>query len=284
MKTKLFLTIVLLLGIYLSSFAQDTLAAWTFPTGTATDANPNVHTSLNASVAITAQGGTSAIDFTKNGLTTKSAQATAWDAGTNTKYWQIEVNTTAYSSLTLYSKQTAGGANPGPRDWKTQYKVGASGTWTDIPGTNLTAANNWTTGVLNNISIPAACNNQPSVFIRWIMTSDTSVSAPALVAATGVTKIDDIYVLGTSSASVDENSNPLISVFPNPSKGLFSVSSTRPIEELKVYSVIGKLVYNSKVSTPNQNIDISGVESGMYLIRYKISGTDHLQTRKILIQ
>jgi hypothetical protein len=283
MKTKLFLLIVLSCSISFSSFAQDTIAAWTFPTGTAADANPDHHNAANASVAISAQGGTSAIDWTKNGFTTKAAQTTGWDGGANLKYWQIELNTTDRNNLKLYSKQTAGGANPGPRDWKAQYMIGSTGTWTDIPGTTLVNANNWTSAVISNVSLPAACDEQSSVFIRWLMISDTSIAPPALVLSNGTTKIDDIYVLGDITTSVDEIQTPVLSVYPNPTTGVFTTNSNSPVSEISVFNILGKEVYHLNSPALHLTIDMTGMEKGIYFVRFRNSETKGWETEKVLL-
>ena len=284
MKTKLLLIFAMALLISQTSRAQDTIAAWTFPTGTITDANPNVHNANNLSVAITAQGGTSVIDYTKNGLTTKSAQTTGWDGGANLKFWQIEINTTGYDNLKLYSKQTSGSTYPGPRDWKAQYKVGGAGSWTDITGTNMINANNWTSAVLSNISLASACNNQSSIFVRWLMTSDTSSAPPALVLAAGTTKIDDIYILGTLATSVDENTQPSVAIFPNPSNGKFTLTSNQQIEQLSVFTILGKAVYTIMMPGMNQTIDLTAMGEGIYFVRYQMKGQDKTYVEKIIVQ
>jgi hypothetical protein len=284
MKTKLLLIFALILFISYSSTAQDTIAAWTFPTGTAIDANPDYHNAANAAVLLTTGGGTSVIDWTKNGFTTKAAQTTGWDAGANTKYWQIEVNTTNFNNLKLYSKQTAGGANPGPRDWKAQYKVGSGGTWADIPSTTLVNANIWTSAVLANVSIPSACNDQASVFVRWLMTSDTSSAPPALVLANGTTKIDDIYVLGSIITSVDELQRTAFSVFPNPCNGSFTITSSVSIGEISIFNFLGKQVYHQTTDVPQQNINLAGMEKGVYFVRFSSKDSHEAIVQKILIQ
>lgn len=283
MKTKLFLLIVLTYCISVSSTAQDTIAAWTFPTGTATDANPDHHNAANASVMLTTGGGTSAIDWTKNGLTTKAAQTTGWDGGANLKYWQIELNTTERNNLKLNSKQTAGGANPGPRDWKAQYKIGSAGAWTDIPGTTLVNANNWTSAVLSNVSLPSACNEQTSVFVRWLMISDTSIAPPALVLANGTTKIEDIYVLGNITTSVVETQPLTFSVYPNPCTGSFTLYGSGLISEVCIFNMQGQQVYHAVINGMKQLVDLSGMGRGVYFIRFRSGDYNEYHVEKILI-
>jgi hypothetical protein len=269
---KIYSIIILMLFTTTITFAQDTLAGWTFPTGTSTDANPDYHITANAAMTITTQGGTSAIDFTKNGLTTKAAQTTGWDGGSNLKYWQIELNTAGYENLKLSSKQTAGGANPGPRDWKAQYKLGTSGSWTDIPNTTLINANNWTSAVLANVSIPTACDNQTSVFIRWLMTSDTSITPPALVLANGTTKIDDIFITGTVATTIVPEifSDQNIQLFPNPCTSELFVNAGSLENKLsyEVVSPTGIIVKKGRIENiDQQRIFVGDLNSGYYFIR-----------------
>ncbi|WP_460566336.1 beta strand repeat-containing protein, partial [Flaviaesturariibacter terrae] len=134
-----------------------------------------------------------------------AVQATGWDAGQDTKYWEINMSTLGASNLTLSSMQ--GSSSTGPRDFKVQYKIGASGTYTDLPGATvqLTTAvqagqlNTW--GAISNVAIPAAAENQPAVYFRWIMTSNTSVNA-GTVAATGTSRLAAIYISGNYTGTV----------------------------------------------------------------------------------
>ncbi len=284
MKTKLLLIFAMAFLISQTSLAQDTIAAWTFPLGTIADANPTVHNANNSSVLLSTHGGTSAINWSTNGVTTSCAQATGWNTGANTKYWQVEVVTTGYNMLKLYSKQQSGGTNAGPRDWKAQYSVGGTGTWTDIPGTNMIAANNWTSAVLSNVSLPTACNNLSQVFIRWIITSDTSSAAPALVAANGVSKIDDIYVLGSLITSVDEQDVAPVAIYPNPSNGNFTLTSNQQIEQLSVFSILGKVVFTTQMPALNQTIDLTAMGKGIYFVRYKMQNASVYYVEKIVVE
>lgn len=251
--------------------AQDTLAGWTFPTGTSADANPDFGLPANAAMSITAQGGTSAVDFSKNGLTTYSAQTTSWDGGANIKYWQIEVSTIGYKNLKLNSVQTSGGNKPGPRDFKTQYKIGYSGTWSDIPNTTLVTANDWTSAVLSDLSIPTACENKDSVFIRWIMTSDTSSAPPALVMANGVSKIDNIFITGNVAGAgiVELPGEKRINIYPNPCKGEFLINFDNAGEPFR-YEIIssdGRVKFSATTAESSIKIAVADLPPSFYIIR-----------------
>jgi len=170
--------------------AQQTVADWNFPNN---PDNAIVDLSLpsNTGITISTQGGTTAPLYNYTGATSFAAGASSWQSGSGLKWWEITFDATGLSNLELSSKQY--GSSTAPRDFKVQYRIGA-GVWTDLPGaTAIVVATNWTTGVINGVALPAACNNQPAVSLRWIMTSNTAIGGAA-VASSGVSRIDDINV------------------------------------------------------------------------------------------
>lgn len=168
------------------------VVAWNFPNNP-DDATADGGIAANASSTITVGGGVNTLVFTPAGATTNSANAINWQNGNLTKYWEVQFATTGHHATRVSSKQR--GSNTAPRDFKLQYKIGAGGTYTDVPGSAITVANNYTSGVLNNLALPAACDNQPLVYLRWIMTSDINVAGGAVVTG-GSANIDDILVEG----------------------------------------------------------------------------------------
>jgi len=126
------------------------------------------------------------------GTGTFAPNSTAWNDGMNTKYWQIQISTENYGDLTLSSKQRSSAG--GPANFAIEYSVNGTD-WYIVPGSDITCAENFTAGVLNNIPLPVACNNRTSLFLRWNMTTNTAVNASP-VTTTGTNRIDDIFVRG----------------------------------------------------------------------------------------
>ncbi|MFC2111092.1 T9SS type A sorting domain-containing protein [Bacteroidota bacterium] len=283
MKKKNLLTIlsiITLVGIIsINTNAQDTLVQWTFPADTGVADGGCIQ--ANLSKVIETSGGTSAIQF-KNGLTTKAAQATGWDAGADQKKWKVTIKTSGYTDIKLSSKISSGGSNPGPRDFKVQYKV-SSGPWTDVPNSNFQTANNWTTGVLSNLVIPAACEDQNSIQLRWIMTSDTANNG-SLVDSTGICKIDDIYVFGTAKPIGKKEivSNSKINIYPNPTTDYINVeNNTASI--IKLYNIIGEEIISLN-SNNFERIDVSELNTGIYLIKIENKANKSVFSQKVIIQ
>ncbi len=271
-------TITILIAVLFATTAytqQVNIARWTFPTGNMTDTLPDAANSLNTSMSIRTTGGVSAIAF-KNGATTKAAQATAWDNGQGTKAWQIEINATGYGKIQVSSKQTAGGNSPGPRDFKLQYRIGVGSAWTDVAGGTVTAANEWTTGVLTNLQLPDECTNIASVFIRWVTTSNLDANGAALVSS-GIAKIDDIIVTGEVISGIE---NPAatslsINVYPNPASDRLTIQSSAEIKHIEVYSMTGSKVYDLTQSGLSLTIDVSRFQPGRYLLLVYLNGSSN---------
>lgn len=176
------------------------LVYWDFPNNPDdATADGGITSNLSATISTTAAG---PLTFNSAGATTEAASATGWDGGNGTKYWEISFDATNYYSLAFSSKQRSSGT--GPRDFKVQYKIGSGGTWTDVTGGAVTVGNDFTTGVLTDIALPTACDNQSSVYLRWIMTSNTSVGN-GTVASTGTSRMDDLFVTGYEGDFVVNN-------------------------------------------------------------------------------
>ncbi len=168
---------------------------WDFPN------NPDDNTAdggiaANLTKTIDVFGGATLVGFGSPGASTNSADGNNWGTGAGIKGWQVDFTTTGYGSLLLYSKQNSDAR--GPQDWKVQYSLDGT-TWIDLTGATITVATDWTTGVLNGVSLPVACENQATVYLRWIMTSNNGVGGTIL--STRDNFIDDIMVAGIAIGS-----------------------------------------------------------------------------------
>lgn len=262
------LTLVVLFTFSGITNAQVILATWTFPNNSLNDTAQNGTLPLNQNEAIRTEG-TASITMT-NGQTTGdyAATATGWDNGADVKNWNIHIATTGYNNITLSSKQRSGQTNAGPINWKAQYKVGQSGTWTDVTGGTVTAANNWS-GALNNVALPTECSDTSALYIRWIMTSNIGIGG-GTVGAAGTSKIDDIVIKGTSISGVEEVLlNSGLAIYPNPVNTTLNVCSNETINEILIYNFAGQCIYNSNLNSKKLSIDVSGFKTGLYFISTK---------------
>ncbi len=186
--------LIILSGLDNTALGQTTLATWNFPNNP-DNAICDGGIAANAAKTISTVGGTSAIDYSYSGASTNCAYATSWNSGSGSKYWYINIVTTGYYNITVSSAQRGHeqGSTRGPRDFRLEYNVG--GGWVAVSGGSITVADNFTTGLLNNLALPAACDNQAALQLRWIMTSNTSIDGHT-VSASGYNQIDNIEING----------------------------------------------------------------------------------------
>ena len=190
---RLVISILLQFNLFLagiiSGFGQTILAGWNFEDknsiadiGIAENLQRQITSSSPSTVNyVSGSGGTGT--FSTNNIN--------WDNGQNQKFWQISFSTTGYKSLKLSSKQYS--SNTGPRDFRIQYSFDGID-WTDT-GILITAAANFTKGVLNETDIPVSCENQTLVYIRWVMNSNIAVNGTT-VGSSGSSRIDEIQLNG----------------------------------------------------------------------------------------
>jgi hypothetical protein len=278
-------TLIIVLFFSLISYAQENvlLVKWTFPNDNLTDTLVETYSDLNGDATLGTMGGTGAISM-KNGLTTKAAQADGWDNGMDSKAWRIFLNTTGYENIKLSSVQQSGNTDPGPKDFKVQVKIGEAGDWTDIPNGLYEVANDWTTGALTAKQLPEICNNQPLVYVRWVMASNQSV-AGSDVLASGKTKIDDVMVTGDVMTGLDED--PALSevmIFPNPNNGVFYVNSINYLpSRLLICNTLGQVLFEkNEFTTLEDQIEVSNLTSGVYLIKLFIH--NQTITRRMVVK
>lgn len=283
MKTN-YILIALFLLATVRLQAQDTLAMWTFPTGTGSDSLPDQSVPMNSAFTIRGNGGITPINFGTNGNPTFSAQATGWDNGNGTKYWSVRFKTTGYHTISLSSEQRAGSTNPGPRDFKAQYRILPATTWTDIANSAVVCNNAWTLGVLQNLPLPVDLNNQQNeIELRWILSSDTSISG-TITQTGGVSKIDNILIRGFAvTPGISNIQNTITAIFPNPADGIVSIE-TRPSQqytEVSLFTVAGEKVaeFGIQPGTTTVQADLSYLPQGLYIIK-----TSAIEIHKLIIK
>ena len=88
--------------------------------------------------------------------------------------------------------------------------------------------------------------------------------------------VKDPTILSTNEVSVTE-----FSIYPNPAKTNITIQSQNsPVSQVEIYNVLGQRVLNSDFSeTTSVNIDISGLNSGMYLVKI-----NNLTTQRLIVK
>jgi hypothetical protein len=289
MKKTLLLAMMMVIAGALT--AQETLTGWTFPVNTGSDSlNANLGTTGNKTYDIRFQWVlTPTLDSTLNtvtfvdGATTFAAATTGWASGADIKFWSVKFKANNYSDFKLSSKQKSDATNPGPRDFKLQWRL-SSGTYADVPGGTITLASDWTTGVVTDLPVPITGQGTSSIYVRWIMTSNTDINGGTVTAA-GQSMIDDILITGVSVTGQNEilYTNRL-KVFPSPNNGNFNITSTEPMDVLSITDVSGKTLVTMSNPSQKQAVSVSNAKPGLYLLKVRFAGSDQEVVTRFVVE
>jgi hypothetical protein len=99
--------------------------------------------------------------------------------------------------------------------------------------------------------------------------------------------IDNSFVANLCSGSTGnlQTSGNLgeITVYPNPSHGIFMMNARNGIEQIKVYNLTGKQIYSSKNNPSGLGVDLRGLGSGIYF--YQITDKNQFtKSGKIILE
>ena len=86
--------------------------------------------------------------------------------------------------------------------------------------------------------------------------------------------------LSTTLLAVSNFEASDVKLFPNPSTGVISINTTTPVA-VSIVDITGKVVFEANNVTKDKNIDLSGLQKGMYLA--KISSENATTTEKIIL-
>ncbi|MCY9666928.1 S-layer homology domain-containing protein [Paenibacillus alginolyticus] len=172
--------------------ATETVAGWTFSATNISKASSGTTENQNNAVLILSNNRTPTYSTTSNTI-----YKDGWASPTR-GYWEAKFSTLGYSGLSLSSKQY--GTNGGPKDFQLEYSLN---------GTNFVSFSTVyqlaTSITQKDVSLPSEVDNQPVVYIRWVNTSNSSISATnvgsngtgTITQSNGNSRIADIIITGT---------------------------------------------------------------------------------------
>jgi hypothetical protein len=73
-------------------------------------------------------------------------------------------------------------------------------------------------------------------------------------------------------------------IYPNPNSGIFTIKTKNKLyDEIKIYNLLGELVYNTSLLENVANMDISFLLPGLYFLNLIDTSTYKQTTQKIII-
>lgn len=264
-------TTLLILTLSFPIFAQDTLVGWTIPVGT-NHQRADVGNILNKGGMYLEAVDNDALAFctihyTYTGNTSMAASSNNWQNGKGNKSWKVSCDATGYEKMKLYCKISSDSNYPGPRNFKLQYRLGCcSPEWHDIIGITLQAGEDWTTGMLDGIDIPNDSKDMPGLQVRWLLDSDTATDGNFLK-SDGISLIDDVYITAEKISGINDNfEDQIISLYPNPVDDNLIINGIDRDFTVTIFNATGQEVINSNLIKAKNEINMSGLNSGIYLI------------------
>ena len=93
--------------------------------------------------------------------------------------------------------------------------------------------------------------------------------------------LDDLQLSGTVNGIEEINSISNLQIYPNPSKGIFSLSADTKNFKIKISNIVGEEIYSSEMNSFYKTIDLSNQSNGIYFLR--INSENGTATKKIII-
>ncbi|WP_158840398.1 T9SS type A sorting domain-containing protein [Polaribacter sp. L3A8] len=122
---------------------------------------------------------------------------------------------------------------------------------------------------------------------------EVTVTAPAAVDAfyfevrsysNSLTYFDDLSFVKNATASLKKNSIEGFATYPNPitAKKITISSNSSDVKEVSIFNVIGKRVFSTSFSGLKKNLDVSAINSGIYILT--VTETGKTATKKLVIR
>ncbi|MBK9477835.1 MAG: T9SS type A sorting domain-containing protein [Bacteroidia bacterium] len=94
---------------------------------------------------------------------------------------------------------------------------------------------------------------------------------------------DDITLIEDTITAIDELGNSNFEIFPNPANASLQIKSLQLKKQVKIWNVYGSAVFNRACNSYLENIDVSNLENGVYIVECEF-GNGMKQRRKIVVQ
>ncbi|MGY8908722.1 MAG: T9SS type A sorting domain-containing protein, partial [Flavobacteriales bacterium] len=137
---------------------------------------------------------------------------------------------------------------------------------------------------LNNSKPSQGNNTFTKTEFSFTATTSTVViymRAPLATSSAYDVYVDNVSLKAAAVASVANVFADNITIYPNPVTNFINISTTEKISNVEVYNIVGKRVLSIK-NLENNQVDISNLASGMYMLRLT-NGTS-VTTKKIMKQ
>lgn len=85
---------------------------------------------------------------------------------------------------------------------------------------------------------------------------------------------------GPCALGIEEINQTDLTIYPNPTNALLTITSSKTISKIDVYSIVGELVLSMEAGNPIVDLDVTSLETGVYTMN--VHGTNGFQTVRII--
>ncbi len=123
--------------------------------------------------------------------------------------------------------------------------------------------------------------SQTTIYVKFAPTGRADYSDTIFNVCTGATSRAIALTGSTPTVKISDVNETQISVYPNPSNGIFNVkTSSNDVSNIYIYDMSGKIIYSNILNTDVNTIDISNQANGLYLI--KVQTNDEIIIKKVI--
>ncbi|PQJ72587.1 T9SS type A sorting domain-containing protein [Polaribacter butkevichii] len=126
----------------------------------------------------------------------------------------------------------------------------------------ITTANAWETLTFDYSAIPSGSYDSVVLIFDLGTMGDGSANYTFY--------IDDLMLFNAATASVSDNKQLNVSMYPNPTTSSLNISAESTIKNAAIYNILGKQVISLAINKNSESIDVSNLASGIYLIKYTV--------------
>ncbi len=143
--------------------------------------------------------------------------------------------------------------------------------WTDLTANLSTGGYAWAAS--GDIDISNV--NGTAVYIAFTYTSTAT--------AASTWEVDDVLVMGTPIVGINEKAPVSFSYYPNPAKDNVNITfSSKGDKQIRIIDLLGAKVKETSAAGSSVNVDLSGLNAGVYFIQVTIDG--NTMTRKLIVR
>jgi len=94
--------------------------------------------------------------------------------------------------------------------------------------------------------------------------------------------MDNVNINGQNILAIQETTTFHTSIYPNPTKGIFTLRTDVDDLEVEIFTTLGKLIWKERISGGLEQIDLSTHSKGIYFVKLKHKG--NIEQRKLIVQ